>query len=61
MIDLKRLRENAGLSQYQLADISGVKREQIARIEAGANTTIQTLEKLLKPLGLEVTTRKKRG
>lgn len=37
MPDLKQLRENAGLSQGQLAKICGKVRQTIVEIEAGRN------------------------
>lgn len=52
---LKELREKAGKSQYQLADESGVRREQIARIEGGkVGCNVETFEKLIKALGYKL-------
>ncbi len=45
-------RENKGISQRELADISGVKQPAIARIESMKSTPqVDTLLKLLIPLG----------
>jgi ribosome-binding protein aMBF1 (putative translation factor) len=46
------LRRERGVSQTQLADMSGVHQSEISRIERGAaNPTEDTLLKLLRPLG----------
>lgn len=48
-------REEKGLSQKQLSQLSGVTQCDISRIEGGvANPTIETLEKICKVLGLEL-------
>lgn len=45
-------RESKGLSQRELADISGVKQPAIARVESMKSTPqVDTLIKLLVPLG----------
>ena len=45
-------REEMGLSQRELADISGVKQPAIARLESGAAIPrVDTLIRLLVPLG----------
>ncbi len=52
---LRELRAKRGLSQRDLADLSGVSREYIARIELGQHDpTLSTLEKLAKALGVKV-------
>jgi ribosome-binding protein aMBF1 (putative translation factor) len=44
-------RRQAGLSQGELADLSGVRRETISRIESGKHTaTQQVIEKLDKAM-----------
>lgn len=49
-------REAKGLSQKQLAEISGVKQPAIARLESmRATPQIDTLLKLLNPLGYTLT------
>jgi transcriptional regulator with XRE-family HTH domain len=54
----KRIREwraKRGLSQRELATLSTVSREYIARIELGQHDpTLSTLEKLAKALGVKV-------
>ncbi|MCI1890502.1 helix-turn-helix transcriptional regulator [Schleiferilactobacillus perolens] len=47
-------REAAGLSQQGLADVSGVPKTTIARIERGNNTSIETLTKLANALGKKI-------
>ena len=50
--ELIKARQECGLSQYQLEELSGVKQSQIARLESGnGNPTIFTLQKILTPLG----------
>ena len=52
---IKEWRAKRGLSQRDLADVSGVSREYIARIELGQHDpTLSTLEKLAKALGVKV-------
>ncbi len=49
-------REAKGLSQKQLSQLSGITQCDISRIEGGtANPTIETLSRLCKVLGLELT------
>ncbi|KFK45906.1 helix-turn-helix domain-containing protein [Lacticaseibacillus rhamnosus] len=47
-------RQNAGLSQQELANKSGVPKTTIARIERGSNTSIETLTKIANALGKQV-------
>jgi transcriptional regulator with XRE-family HTH domain len=52
---IKEWRAKPGLSQRDLAAVSGVSREYIARIELGQHDpTLSTLEKLAKALGVKV-------
>ena len=52
---LRTLRDKRNLSQRQLAALSGVSREYIARIELGQHDpTLSTLEKLAKALRVKV-------
>lgn len=52
-INLRTLREAAGLSQGELAEKSKVPRETICRIECGHQSpTVETLEALAKALGI---------
>lgn len=50
-IELVRIRELRGMSQYDLAEITGMKQPMIARIERGGqNPTLPTLRKLATAL-----------
>lgn len=53
---LKRLREQKGLSQLELAKRAAVAQAYISEMEAGAkkNPGIETLRKLAKALGVPV-------
>jgi transcriptional regulator with XRE-family HTH domain len=52
---IKEWRAQRGLSQRDLADVSGVSREYIARLELGQHDpTVSTLEKLAKALKVSV-------
>lgn len=49
------LRRNKGLSQKSLAEMSGVVREQIAKIETQLNSPqLNSLIKILEPIGYTV-------
>ncbi len=48
-------REEAGYSQRELANLAHVPQSTIARIEKGANTSIDTLSKIAFALGKELT------
>ena len=53
---LIRIREEQGVSQRQLAALTGIKQPAIARLESGrAAPNINTLKKLLAPLGYTLT------
>ncbi len=52
--NLKRIRNEKGMTQSALADYAGIERSQIMRIEKGdINTTINTVRVLSKTLGIE--------
>lgn len=53
-IALLKAREEAGFSQQELAERSGVPQSTIARIECGANTSINTLSKIATALNKKV-------
>jgi transcriptional regulator with XRE-family HTH domain len=54
-IKLKRLREQRGLSQEQLAERAGISRTYLARLEtARQDPRLSTLEKLAKALRVKV-------
>lgn len=50
--ELRRAREQAGLSQQALADLAGIPRNQIVRAERGENITLDTLRKIAAHLPL---------
>ncbi len=50
-----RLRKEKGMTQQEIADRTGIKRTNIARIESGRNApTIEVLVKLAAALGMEL-------
>ena len=52
ILKLKKLRESKGLSQYKLAELSGVAQPIINRMEQGVNSpNVDTVVKILAPLG----------
>lgn len=52
ILKLKELRESKGLSQYKLAELSGVAQPIINRMEQGVNSpNVDTVMKILAPLG----------
>lgn len=52
MVDLKQVRHDAGMTQEQLAEASGIKRSTISLIELGTNEpSIPTAKALAKALG----------
>lgn len=55
---IKELREKRGYSQEKLAELSGVSRNLIARLETGelTSTSTNTLFKLSKALNVKVKT-----
>lgn len=48
---LVQAREDAGLSQRQLAELASVPQSTVARIEGGGNTSVETLAKLGNAMG----------
>lgn len=47
--NLRRARQNAGLSTYDVEERTGVRRHHLAQIEAGkSNVTIETMAQLAK-------------
>ncbi len=55
MQGLRLYRERAGMSAYDLADLSGVNRKTIERSESGRGSpSIRTLERMVAPLGVSV-------
>ncbi len=51
---IRKAREAAGWSQYELADRAGVSRPSVARIEAGDDVNTATLRKITEALGLSL-------
>jgi transcriptional regulator with XRE-family HTH domain len=52
---LRKRRESAGISQRDLADLTGLSVHTISNVElAKGNPTLDVLEKLCDPLGLEL-------
>ena len=52
---LVEARNEAGITQTELAEQSGIRQETISRIESGiANTTVRTLAKVAKALNKEL-------
>ena len=50
-IAVTHVRKEAGLTQRELANVSKVPQSTIARIETGANTSVDTLTKIANALG----------
>lgn len=52
---LRTRRTELGISQYDLADMSGVPQPNLSRIERGAATaTLETYIRLCAPLGIDL-------
>lgn len=54
-IAVTHVRKEAGLTQRELANVSKVPQSTIARIETGANTSVDTLTKIANALGKRLT------
>ena len=54
-IAVTHVRKEAGLTQRELANVSKVTQSTIARIETGANTSVDTLTKIANALGKKLT------
>ena len=50
---LRQAREEAGLSQARLSELTGLSRNQIVRAESGENITLDTLRKIVVCLPLD--------
>lgn len=46
-----KAREDAGLTQAELAEKDGVPQSTVARIERGSSTSTRTLQKLAQAMG----------
>lgn len=53
---IKEKRKALGLTQEDVARMTGLKRSNIARLENGGNSTLHTLEKVCAAIGLSITT-----
>lgn len=52
---LQKARANAGLSQKELSELTGIDQSDISKIERGvANPSVSTLERLARAMGMEV-------
>ena len=52
---LKTLRKRAGLTQEQLAQVTGIDQANISRLENGtANPSLRTLKRLAEGMGMEL-------
>lgn len=60
-VALTALREQAGLSQRELAALLGVSQARVASIEKSRNVTIEVLEKYVQALGGELEIIARRG
>ena len=49
--NLRQMRLNKNISQAQLAEMSGINRVTISRIESGSDTTLTTVVQILRALG----------
>jgi DNA-binding XRE family transcriptional regulator len=55
LVSIKKLRKQKGLSQEKLAELAGLPRRTIVRIESGQkNTTIDTLISIASAMGEEL-------
>ena len=50
---IRRLREAKGWSRYRLSKEAGITRSQIANVEQGKNTSLDTFSRLLLALDVE--------
>lgn len=51
---IKAARKQRNMTQDQLAELMGVKKAQISRIERGHNPTLNTITRAFKALGITV-------
>ena len=53
--NIRKLRLQKGLSQYELSDMANVNRSQIIKIESGTiNTTLSTIKSISEALELDI-------
>lgn len=53
-ISIKQERENYGWTQKELAERAGIPQSTIARVEKGANTSMDTISKIANAFGKSV-------
>lgn len=51
---IKAARKERNMTQEQLAELMGVKKAQVSRIERGANPTLNTITRAFHALGMTV-------
>lgn len=51
---IKKARQSKNMTQDQLAEIMGVKKAQVSRIECGHNPTLNTITRAFNALGMSV-------
>ena len=52
---LAKLRQDAGLTQEQLADVTGIHQTNISKLESGtANPSLRTLKRLAAGMGMRL-------
>ena len=54
MYKIRQIREQLGLSKYEICKRTGITFHKILKIEAGADTRVSTLAKIAKALNVEV-------
>ena len=52
--NIKKLRQEKGISQDRLSKLADLSLNTVVNIEAGNNPTIETLEKIAKALGVSI-------
>ena len=50
---IKEARKKKQLTQEQLGNLAGVKKEQISKIESGKSLTLNTISRVLHAMGLQ--------
>ncbi|MHA6973654.1 helix-turn-helix domain-containing protein [Levilactobacillus brevis] len=53
-IAVVKARKKAKLTQEELANLTGLRRGTITRIENGQNTSVESLERIAKALNMEL-------
>lgn len=53
-VSIKQERENYGWTQQELAEKAGIPQSTIARVEKGANTSMDTISKIANAFGKSV-------